>query len=211
MGDKKTPMACCGGGDKKKDQGTSNQGIKVHGGDEEENEFDQLYKLLIIGDSGVGKSCLLLRFSDNIFTEKFISTIGVDYKIKPLQIGGENLKLQIWDTAGQERFRTITSSYYRGAHGIIVMYDITKEKSFENIKKWLKEIETFAGADVRKLLVGNKSDLGDGREVSSDRGQALASEIGVPFLETSAKEGTNVNQVFHSIAQAIKEKFLDNP
>jgi len=169
------------------------------------NDYDFLFKLLIIGDSGVGKSCLLLRFSDDIFTDSFISTIGVDFKIRTVTIGGTKIKLQIWDTAGQERFRTITSSYYRGAHGIIVVYDVTDQKSFDNIKKWLKEIDTFAGNLVQKLLVGNKCDLVNERTVSTESGKALADSLRIPFVETSAKDSTNVEEAFITMAKDIKD------
>mmetsp|Transcript_7545 Transcript_7545/g.11422 ORF Transcript_7545/g.11422 Transcript_7545/m.11422 type:complete len:209 (+) Transcript_7545:110-736(+) len=175
------------------------------GGRGGKNEYDYLFKLLIIGDSGVGKSCLLLRFSDDIFTDSFISTIGVDFKIRTVTIGGQKIKLQIWDTAGQERFRTITSSYYRGAHGIIVVYDVTDQKSFDNIKKWLKEIDTFAGNQVQKLLVGNKCDLEKSRVVATQAGQTLANSLQIPFIETSAKDSTNVEEAFLKMATDIKE------
>jgi len=180
--------------------------VSVEGsGPKKGNEYDFLFKLLIIGDSGVGKSCLLLRFSDDIFTDSFISTIGVDFKIKTVDIEGVKIKLQIWDTAGQERFRTITSSYYRGAHGIIVVYDVTDQKSFDNITKWLKEIDTFAGGAVQKLLVGNKCDLVNERTITMEQGKALAEGLKIPFVETSAKSSTNVEQAFLMMAKDIKE------
>eukprot|EP00798_Chlamydomonas_sp_ICE-L_P029178 gene29178-32401_t len=190
-------------------------------------EYDYLFKLLLIGDSGVGKSCLLLRFADDTYTESYISTIGVDFKIRTVDLDGKVIKLQIWDTAGQERFRTITitacrlmpppppplewdtagqerfrtitSSYYRGAHGIIVVYDVTDQESFNNVKQWLNEIDRYANENVNKLLVGNKCDLTSKK--------ALADEIGIPFLETSAKNSTNVEQAFMTMAAEIKNRW----
>eukprot|EP01083_Nonionella_stella_P132767 403687_1 len=121
--------------------------------------YDVLLKLLMIGDSGVGKSCLLLRFCDESFTQSFITTIGIDFKIKSMDIDGQRVKLQIWDTAGQERFRTLPSSYYRGAQGVVMVYDVTRRDSFENLEQWLKEVKLYSpnnGEGVVKLLVGNK-------------------------------------------------------
>eukprot|EP01083_Nonionella_stella_P109907 321089_1 len=127
-------------------------------------DYDYLFKLVLIGDSGVGKSCLLLRFADDSFTDSYISTIGVDFRFRTVNIDMKTVKLQIWDTAGQERFRTITSAYYRGAHGIIIVYDITDKESFDNIREWLFEVSRFAADDVSMLLVGNKSDLSEKRQ-----------------------------------------------
>nr|AAB28535.1 ras-related GTP binding protein possessing GTPase activity [Oryza sativa] len=169
-------------------------------------EYDYLFKLLLIGDSGVGKSCLLLRFADDSYLESYISTIGVDFKIRTVEQDGKTIKLQIWDTAGQERFRTITSSYYRGAHGIIVVYDVTDQESFNNVKQWLNEIDRYASENVNKLLVGNKCDLAENRVVSYEAGKALADEIGIPFLETSAKDATNVEKAFMTMAGEIKNR-----
>jgi len=139
-------------------------------------EYDHLFKLLLIGDSGVGKSCLLLRFADDTYAESYISTIGVDFKIKTVSLDGQTIKLQIWDTAGQERFRTITSSYYRGAHGIIVVYDVTDGESYTNVKQWLEEIQRYACEGVNKLLVGNKCDLANKRVV--DKKSAEVCNVG---------------------------------
>lgn len=169
-------------------------------------EYDHLFKLLLIGDSGVGKSCLLLRFADDTYTESYISTIGVDFKIRNITQDGKNIKLQIWDTAGQERFRTITSSYYRGAHGIIIVYDITSMESFENVKAWLQEIEKFASDNVNKLLVGNKSDLTSQRQVDTQVAKEFADSLGIPFLETSAKTASNVDQAFIKMTSEIKAR-----
>ncbi|CAI4222525.1 unnamed protein product [Auanema sp. JU1783] len=169
-------------------------------------EYDYLFKLLLIGDSGVGKSCLLLRFADDTYTESYISTIGVDFKIRTIELDGKTIKLQIWDTAGQERFRTITSSYYRGAHGIIVVYDITDQESFNNVKQWLQEIDRYACENVNKLLVGNKCDLTAKRAVETTAAKEYADQLGIPFLETSAKSSTNVEQAFLTMASEIKSR-----
>jgi len=169
-------------------------------------EYDYLFKLLLIGDSGVGKSCLLLRFADDTYTESYISTIGVDFKIRTIELDGKTIKLQIWDTAGQERFRTITSSYYRGAHGIIVVYDVTDQESFNNVKQWLQEIDRYASENVNKLLVGNKCDLTTKKVVDFTTAKEYADQLGVPFLETSAKNATNVEQAFMTMAAEIKNR-----
>ena len=169
-------------------------------------EYDHLFKLLLIGDSGVGKSCLLLRFADDTYTESYISTIGVDFKIRTIDIGGKSIKLQIWDTAGQERFRTITSSYYRGAHGIIVVYDVTDQASFSNVKQWLQEIDRYACENVNKLLVGNKCDLTTKKVVDYNTAKEFADGLGIPFLETSAKNSTNVEDAFVTMANEIQNR-----
>ncbi|EAU88348.2 GTP-binding protein ypt1 [Coprinopsis cinerea okayama7 len=170
------------------------------------SEYDYLFKLLLIGDSGVGKSCLLLRFADDTYTESYISTIGVDFKIRTIELEGKTVKLQIWDTAGQERFRTITSSYYRGAHGIIVVYDVTDNDTFSNVKQWLSEIDRYASEGVNKLLVGNKSDLTGKKVVEYSVAKEFADQLNIPFLETSAKNATNVEQAFLTMAKQIKDR-----
>uniref|UniRef100_A0A3Q4AK04 Ras-related protein Rab-13 n=1 Tax=Mola mola TaxID=94237 RepID=A0A3Q4AK04_MOLML len=154
--------------------------------------YDYLFKLLLIGDSGVGKTCLLFRFSEDSFNTTFISTIGIDFKIRTIELEGKRVKLQIWDTAGQERFRTITTAYYRGAMGIMLVYDICNEKSFENIKNWIRNIEEHASSDVEKMILGNKCDMTDRRQVSKDRGEKVIKccEHLQFFLETSAKSIT---------------------
>ena len=169
-------------------------------------DYDYLFKLLLIGDSGVGKSCLLLRFADDTYTDSYISTIGVDFKIRTIKLDNKTVKLQIWDTAGQERFRTITSSYYRGAHGIIVVYDCTDMETFTNLKQWLEEIARYACDNVNKLLVGNKCDLNDKRAVDEATAKEYADHLKIPFLETSAKQATNVELAFLTMAAEIKNR-----
>ena len=174
-------------------------------------EYDYLFTLLMMGVSGVGKSSLLMRFADDSYTESFISTIGVDFKIRTVLLDDKIIKLQIWDTAGQERFRTITSSYYRGAHGIVVVYDVTDQESFKNVKQWLNEIDRYAEDHVIRLLVGNKNDLESKRVVDYATAKAFADENGVPFIETSAKQCINVEQAFLTMAAGIKDKVTNKP
>jgi len=170
------------------------------------DEYDYLFKILIIGDSGTGKSCLLLRFTERTFTESYISTIGVDFKIRTLQVDGKVIKLQIWDSAGQERFRNITSSYYRGAHGIMIVYDLTDRTSFINLKSWLQEIDRYAAESVCRVIVGNKKDLESRRVVETSVAQEFCENYKIKFMETSAKDSTNVEQAFETMAMVIKEK-----
>jgi len=168
--------------------------------------YDLLFKLLLIGDSGVGKTCILFRFSDDAFNTTFISTIGIDFKIKTVELRGKKIKLQIWDTAGQERFHTITTSYYRGAMGIMLVYDITQPKTFDNIAKWLRNIDEHANEDVEKMILGNKCDMEDKRMVSKERGESIAREHSIRFLETSAKANVNIERAFLDLAEAILDK-----
>jgi len=170
-------------------------------------EHDYLLKVVMVGDSGVGKSSLLKRFASREFTGDYISTIGVDFEIKQLEIDGKMVKLQIWDTAGQERFQNITTSYYRGAHCIILVYDITQQETFDHIDKWHRQINDHSNSNVQILLVGNKSDLSDNRQVSYEAAEQMAHNMGVTVFEASAKDGTNVDQAFYHIAkQAIDNK-----
>jgi len=169
-----------------------------------------LLKLLMIGNSGVGKTCLMLRFCDDAFAEQHISTIGVDFKIRKLTLeSGKRCKLQIWDTAGQERFRTITSSYYRGAHGVIVSYDITNQSSFEGVQKWIAEIERYSSKRVKVLLLGNKMDLNAQRQVTLEEAQSWGKEKDINVMEASAKTGENVQDAFVMLVKEI-EKVVDN-
>ncbi|KAF4370956.1 hypothetical protein F8388_002849 [Cannabis sativa] len=170
------------------------------------HSYDLSFKILLIGDSGVGKSSLLVSFISNT-SDNLAPTIGVDFKIKLLTVDGKKLKLTIWDTAGQERFRTLTSSYYRGAQGIILVYDVTRRETFTNLSDvWAKEVELYStNQDCVKILVGNKVDRESDRAVSRDEGIALAKELGSMFLECSAKTRENVEQCFEELALKIME------
>lgn len=169
-------------------------------------EFDHLFKLLLVGDSGVGKSSLLLRFTSDTFDD-LSPTIGVDFKLKLMTLSGKKLKLTIWDTAGQERFRTLTSSYYRGAQGIILVYDVTRRDTFTNLSDiWLKEVDLHStNQDCIKMLVGNKVDKDAERVVSKQEGIAFARQYGCLFLECSAKTRVNVEHCFEELVLKILE------
>merc|ERR1712080_453380 len=169
-------------------------------------QYDYLFKVFIIGDSGTGKSCIMQRFAENKYTGEFVSTIGVDFKIQTIETNdGKTCKLQIWDTAGQERFKTITSIYYRGAHGILVTFDITNEESFLNVPKWMHEVSRFANQDPCMILIGAKADLEDQRAVSKERAEAFAKERGMSYIETSSKENINIQKSFFDMADQMVE------
>ena len=157
----------------------------------------------MIGDSGVGKTCLLLRYANDSFSPTFITTIGIDFKIKQIHLDGKDIKLQIWDTAGQERFRTITTSYFRGAQGILLVYDVTDRGSFENIRNWVSQIRQHADLNVNKVLIGNKCDVPQAQiAVTEEEGKKLAEEYNIPFFLTSAKKNVNVTEAFEALALA---------
>ena len=166
-------------------------------------------KLVTIGDSGVGKSWLLLRWateSDKFTKTHSMFTVGIDFKMKTVDIDEKKVKVQVWDTAGQERFRTITTSYYRSSQGILLVYDITDKNTFQNVRSWMSNIMQHADADVNKILIGNKCDLHLRRAVTYAEGEALAKEYKIPFYETSAMTDVNVDQAFMHIARAVKER-----
>uniref|UniRef100_A0AAY4EG24 Uncharacterized protein n=1 Tax=Denticeps clupeoides TaxID=299321 RepID=A0AAY4EG24_9TELE len=153
---------------------------------------------------------VLLFSQDDTYTESYISTIGVDFKIRTIEMDGKTVKLQIWDTAGQERFRTITSSYYRGAHGIIIVYDVTDQESFNNVKQWMEEIDRYACENVSKLLVGNKSDLASKKVVDYTSAKEFAESLQIAILETSAKNASNVEKAFLTMASEIQKRLGSN-
>ncbi|XP_031428769.1 ras-related protein ORAB-1-like [Clupea harengus] len=168
-------------------------------------KYDYLFQLLLIGDSGVGKSCLLLRFVDDTYIENGVLTVGVDFKIRTIEMDGKTVKLQIWDTAGQESCSTMTS-HYRRAHGIIIVYDVTHQESFNNVKQRLEEIECYAPENIPKLLVGNKSDLVSRKVVDFSTAKEFAKSLKVQILETSSKNGSNVEMAFFHMTSEIKKR-----
>ncbi|KAK2909867.1 RAB11a, member RAS oncogene family, like [Channa argus] len=168
-----------------------------------EDEYDYLFKVVLIGDSGVGKSNLLSRFTRNEFNLESKSTIGVEFATRSIQVEGKTIKAQIWDTAGQERYRAITSAYYRGAVGALLVYDIAKHLTYENAERWLKELQDHADSNIVIMLVGNKSDLRHLRAVPTDDAKAFAEKHGLSFLETSALDSSNVELAFQTILTAI--------
>ncbi|KAH9766801.1 ras-related protein RABA2b [Citrus sinensis] len=164
-----------------------------------DHEYDYLFKIVLIGDSGVGKSNILSRFTRNEFCLESKSTIGVEFATRTLQVEGKTVKAQIWDTAGQERYRAITSAYYRGAVGALLVYDITKRQTFDNVTRWLRELRDHADSNIVIMMAGNKSDLNHLRAVAAEDAQILAEKEGLSFLETSALEALNVEKAFQTI------------
>ena len=168
-----------------------------------------LYKILLLGDSTVGKTCFLLRYVDDSFLDLHMATIGLDYRLKTLILEEQKIvKIQLWDTAGQDKFRAITRNYYKGASGIILIFDVTNVKSYENIKKWINEIKEEISEKVSIVLIGNKIDNVQERKISKDQGEKLANEIGVKFFETSAKTGEGINE---SVFFLVKKIFENDP
>lgn len=174
--------------------------------------YDIAFKVMLVGDSGVGKTCLLVRFKDGAFLAgSFISTVGIDFRNKLMNIDTLKVKLQIWDTAGQERFRSVTHAYYRDAHALLLLYDVTNKASFDNIRAWLTEIHEYAQQDVVVMLLGNKADATHNRAVKKEEGEKLAKEFGVPFMETSARSGLNVELAFTAAARELKHRTSKEP
>jgi len=168
--------------------------------------YDQLFKIVLIGDSGVGKSNLLKRYIKDMFSADEKSTIGVEFATKIVELGeGKRIKAQIWDTAGQERYRAITNAYYRRALGAMLLYDVASQQSFDHVEQWLTELREHASRNVVVMLVGNKTDLGD-RKVATEEGQRFADAEGLLFMETSALSGDNVERAFLSILEAVNEQ-----
>ena len=163
-----------------------------------------------MGASGVGKSCIILRYIEDTFSTNLMNSIGVDFKLKNIEIDSKKIKLQIWDTAGQERFRTITTSYYKGAHAIVIVFDITDKDSFEHVKVWMQDIDKFAKQGVMRILVGNKCDLEHQRAVTKDQGNEMALKYGIKYIETSAKDTINIEELFVNTAKNLMSKQNNN-
>lgn len=178
--------------------------------DAADQNFDYMFKLLIIGNSSVGKTSFLFRYADDSFTSAFVSTVGIDFKVKTVFRQDKRVKLQIWDTAGQERYRTITTAYYRGAMGFILMYDVTNEESFSSVHDWCTQIKTYSWDNAQVILVGNKCDMEDERVISFERGKQLADSLGLEFFETSAKDNINVRAVFERLVDIICDKMSES-
>lgn len=168
-----------------------------------DDDYDYLFKVVLIGDSGVGKSNLLARYTRNEFNLESKTTIGVEFSTRSIVVDGKKVKAQIWDTAGQERYRAITSAYYRGAAGAVLVYDIAKHLTYDNVARWMREVKDHGEGNVTVMLVGNKSDLKHLRAVPTDEAKAYAEKNQMFFIETSALDATNVDEAFNYILEAI--------
>ena len=170
-------------------------------------EYEMMVKIILIGDSGVGKTNIMSKFLKNQFMEESKATIGVEFGSKLFNHEGHKVKAQIWDTAGQEKYKAITGAYYKGSKGALVVYDITQKKSFENIEKWVNDLKVAGDPKITIILIGNKSDLEDKRQVLKDQGEEKARSFGCAFLETSAYSGDNIEKAFNLMIKEIYEKF----
>jgi len=198
---KNTKRACCG----PNPQSDAIEG-RVYDQVSHHKEDGLTYKIVLVGDFGVGKTSLLGQFIDNSFTDTPMSTVQTDLKWKTITIGSDEITLQLWDTAGAERFRSVAPLAFRNANGICIVFDISQKKSFDDVRNWCKEIKKIAGVDTPKMLIGNKCDLIDLREVSSEKAKKLADEVGGSYIETSAKKAHNVEAAFTKLAKQIRNR-----
>ena len=169
-------------------------------------DYDYIFKIVLIGDTCVGKSCILVRFSDDVFVENYVTTIGVDFRFKTMIVKNKIAKIQIWDTAGQERYRSITTAYYRGAAAIIICCDSTNKESFYNIKNWIDEISKYTDKDVDKLILMNKCDLTEERQIDKNEISKFEKENGIKIMEVSAKTGNGIDKAFEYIIEKLIDK-----
>ena len=169
-------------------------------------EFDLIFKIVLIGDSGVGKTNLLGRYLKKEYKEETKATVGVEFGEKKYELNGLKIKAQIWDTAGQERYKAITSMYYKGAKGALIVFDLSSKNTFQNVEKWYNEIKKTADPNINLILIGNKSDLKDKRQISTEEGENKAKEMNVAYLETSALNCDNVDKAFDALIEAISKK-----
>ena len=170
------------------------------------DEFDIIFKIVLIGDSGVGKTNLLGRYLKKEYKEETKATVGVEFGEKKYELNGLKIKAQIWDTAGQERYKAITSMYYKGAKGALIVFDLSSKNTFQNVEKWYNEIKKTADPNINLILIGNKSDLKDKRQISTEEGENKAKEMNVAYLETSALNCDNVDKAFDALIEAISKK-----
>ena len=184
----------------------SKEDIVIEEIDSKDIKEDYKLKLVVVGDSGVGKTNLIKRFANNTFNSNSKATVGVEFLSKSFKINNRVFKIEIWDTAGQERYKSITAAYYKGAKGALVVYDITSKISFENIDKWMMEIKEKSSKDLKIMIIGNKSDLKDGRQVSNEEALRKAQDTGIALMETSALDSTNVKEAFHDL---LKEMYIE--
>ena len=174
----------------------------------EEDRYDYQAKILTIGESGVGKTCIISRFTKNEFSLNHLATIAIDFKLKRIQVKDKTIKLQIWDTAGQERFNTLTTGFFKGSDGIILCYSITDQNSFDCVSKWMTQIKNLSPSDVKVILVGNKSDCENERVVSRAQGAKIAEQYAVAFYECSAKSGEFVSEIFNKMGESVMDRLV---
>lgn len=176
------------------------------------SNFDYSFRVILVGNAASGKSTMLMRYAENEYKNNYQATIGIDFKVKTLMADGKTVKLQIWDTAGQEAFRTVTCSYYKGASGVVVCYDVTDRSTFNALDGWFEEMEKYCSQNVSKILVGTKIDMGESsRQVSYEEGAEVAKKLGIKFYESSSKDNININEAFDQITREMLSKVKATP
>jgi len=173
--------------------------------------YDHLYKIILVGDPSVGKTNLTIRFCENVFGNQYVGTIGIDFKVRTVEVDGKKIKLQIWDTAGQERFQVITQVYYRGSHGVMFVFDISDHFTFEHIRNWMQSFDEVTGCETKKMIVGNKADKFNDRQVQYHEAEMVADTYNCRYIETSAKTAHNVDNAFLMLAKDIKDYQTTHP